>query len=110
MAARYDIAIRRGDAYTLPMRLYTPSGAARSLLGGTTITAVVKEGPTAEADDAPVQFVATITNAARGLAQIAMAQTGSLPEGTYYYEVDVVQAGEREGLLYGQINVTEGLI
>lgn len=104
----YTIRARHGDNLALPIRLFDNRGRQRDLTNAVFRT-IVRDGPTAQADAAPGNLNVVVTNAARGLAEIRLAAT-ALPAGCYYYEVDLVAGATIEGLLYGQLIVTEGLI
>ena len=106
-ATEYTIRGRQADDLVLAMRLFDDRGRERDLTG-VVLRTIIKDGPTALADTSPANFATTITNAARGVIELRL-RASALPAGCYYYELDDISGAATEGLLYGQLIITEGL-
>ena len=94
------------------MRVYSDADgtAIPRSLGGATVEAVIRLGPTALSDPAPDNFRATITQASQGVATISLPRDHALPAGAFYYEVDVQYADNaRETVLAGSLTVRPSL-
>ena len=74
-------------------------------LGNATVETRLRFGDTAAADLAPVALQAGIEDAVQGIVRLSLPADHALKPGVYFWEADLLQAGERITIGAGQLAV-----
>lgn len=101
MAAERDIEIYQGDTYSHEVRLSNATGNAINI-AGRVYTAQIRKIKTS--DTVVATFTTEITNAANGVFnfRLSASETGNIPLGNYYYDVQEVNNANVLTLLAGK--------
>lgn len=104
MAASRDISIYQGDFYTHEARIKNSSNNAINI-SGRTYTAQIKKSK--GSGSVVASFTTEITNAANGILTFSMSasNTGNIPSGTYYYDLEEVNGSVVTTLMGGKVTV-----